>query len=88
MSNKIYNISSGEETKLINLYHLLADLMQRNIKPTLKPGGDNFVNRRFGTFFKIQKDAGWHPKIKLKTGLSKTIDWYKSTNINKLYGNK
>jgi len=81
----IYNLGSGKPVKVKNII--------KKIIHKIKKGKPNFgaINLRkdepknlFPLINKIKKDLKWKPKIKLKKGLEKTINFYvKCINDNK-----
>ncbi len=42
-----------------------------------RPAHDNYAVN----WDKIHRELGWEPKETLKTGLQKTIDWYKNNQV-------
>lgn len=93
---QIYNLGGACESKNLNTVKLLLDILGAN------PGNFRFVKDRPGHDFRYclnsaraKHEIGWEPKIKLKEGLSRTVDWAlknrgwlesKLKDINKLYG--
>ena len=79
-----YNIGSENEIKNLDLINQICELMQE-----LRPSSTNykdlisFVKDRPGhdarysiNPAKIKKELQWEPKVKFKSGLIKTIEWY------------
>jgi dTDP-glucose 4,6-dehydratase len=74
---EIYNISSGEEKRNIEVVREILRLLGKD--ETLirfvkdRPGHDY----RYATdATKIRTELGWEPKIKFEEGLKKTVGWY------------
>jgi len=82
--NKIdpVNIGTGQEIKIKDLAHLIADLVGYNgeiIFDKSKPEGQ--IRRQLDVS-KAKKEFGFTAKTTLKEGLRKTIEWYKEkTNV-------
>ena len=80
-----YNIGGNNEWKNIDLIELLCDLMDQALgRPShFSRSLINFVKDRPGhdrryaiDSSKLQNELGWEPKVFMKEGLQKTIDWY------------
>ena len=73
---EIYNIGNTEEVKISHLSKLIINLVNKDLK--IKISTKPFYNalRRLPDIKKLNK-LGYKPKINLKKGLKKTIDWYK-----------
>lgn len=75
---QIYNISSEEEWKNIDVLRLIIKIMGKDENSIAyikdRPGHD----RRYSLdSTKIKKELGWKPKLSFEEGLRKTIDWFK-----------
>ncbi len=78
--NYNYNISTGKETSLTKLVHILSNIF---IKKYNKRVNRVYGKERLGDILKnyssnskIKKNLLWKPKIKLEEGIEKTISWY------------
>ena len=72
------NIGTEEEIKIKDLVNLIIELSGKRPKvifDTSKPTGQP---RRNADIIKARKLIGYEPKVSLKEGLKKTIEWYKS----------
>ncbi|MDE3047908.1 MAG: GDP-mannose 4,6-dehydratase, partial [Verrucomicrobiota bacterium] len=84
-AGQVYDIGGKTELSNLELLHLLIDLMES------KRAGQfrsliRFVQDRPGHDFryaldttKIERELNWKPKVSLKEGLLKTIQWYTKT---------
>lgn len=80
-----YNIGGNSESSNIDLVKLICELMDQKLN---RPSDSSknlirFVKDRPGHDLryaidasKIKNELGWEPSVKLREGLSKTIDWY------------
>ena len=77
--NEIYNIGSGNKTKVIKLLNLIKFFFQKKIKikKLLSTPGDIFSS--CANINKIRKITGWYPEVSLETGVEKTIKHYKQS---------
>ena len=79
------NIGSGGEISINDLTHLILEIMNReDIEITcqeerIRPEKSE-VNRLLADSTKIQKLCDYKPKVTLKEGLSKTIEWFSNPN--------
>ena len=73
---EIYNIGNTDEVKILDLSKFIINMLNKDLK--IKISKKPFYNamRRLPDIKKLNK-LGYKPKINLKKGLKKTIDWYK-----------
>ena len=78
-----YNIGSGINCTNIFIIKKILDYFKKNKLLLGNKVKINFVKDRPGHDFryalnssKIRKDLNWKPKINLKTGIKKTVEWY------------
>ncbi len=76
--DQIYNIGSGQEIDLLSVVALVQELMGSHIEISRTDENSAQTQRSALNISKIKKEIGWSPKVDLKKGLGKTIDWYKS----------
>lgn len=85
---EILNLSSGHEVSVGELFELIRDLMGVNAsivedKQRLRPETSE-VFRLLGDHRKASELAGYSPKVSLREGLVKTIQWFtNSKNLEK-----
>ena len=78
-SGEDYNLASGEQVRLIDLAHLIAEEMDCS-EIEIKPSGESFpgdVPKWYGDISKIKK-IGFQQKTSLKDGLAKTVNWLRN----------
>ncbi len=75
-NNEIYNVGSGKEVSLNEVFKLTKDFLGAKIKPLYKNLSVLETRRSAIDTEKIKKEFGWHPKTNIKEGLLKTIKWY------------
>ncbi len=73
-ANEVYNVASGNSTSVNDLYVILAELLDSNVKPVYKPfpPTGKLVTRRQADISRL-KSIGWKPRIDLKQGLSALV---------------
>lgn len=74
---KVFNLGSGENFSVKEIYEMISELLGSDIKPIYKNDlpGEAFQNLADITG---AKNLGWSPKISLKDGLNHSIDFIKS----------
>lgn len=74
---KVFNLGSGENFSVKEIYEMISKLLGSDIKPIYKNDlpGEAFQNLADIT---EAKNLGWSPKISLKDGLNRSIDFIKS----------
>jgi UDP-glucose 4-epimerase len=73
-----YNISTNIETSLIDLAKFICDTIGNKCNIS-NVGERKFdISRRCGDFSKAQKEVGYLPKIELKEGLRRTVEYYRN----------
>jgi len=74
---EIYNLSSGEETTVRDLYWHIAKIIGKEVEPTWNHyQRKNDLMRLVGDSRKARK-LGWKPEVSLNQGLTETINWWK-----------
>jgi len=73
---EIYNIGNTDEVKILDLSKLIISMLNKDLKTKISTKPFYNAMRRLPDIKKINK-LGYKPKINLKKGLKKTIDWYK-----------
>jgi UDP-glucose 4-epimerase len=73
-----FNIGTGRETSINDLFKLMAEISGRKIKEVHGPAKAGEQQTSALDFSKIKKKLGWKPRVDLKEGLEKTLDWFKS----------
>ena len=72
------NIGSDEEISVLSLAKIISELTGADSGNVFKPLPEDDPRRRRPEINKAEKLLGWKPKVSLKEGLEKTIDWISS----------
>ncbi len=82
-NGEVYNIGNNSpELSMYELASIVANLLGNGVKPRRKsypgyyPGGE--PQRRCPDLTKIRTELGYIPRVDLRTGLQKSIHWFKS----------
>lgn len=81
-----YNVGNTDEISIEGIAKLAVRLSKKSLKVKIKVNSDKTFNidspkRRCPDLKKIYRLNKWQPKIKLKTGLLRTINYYKTENL-------
>lgn len=76
--SNIYNVGTGIETSVNELFRLINENFDYQIKEVHGPAKPGEQLRSVITSEKLLKKFGWKPSTQLKDGLKETIEYYKS----------
>ena len=76
-SGSIYNIGTNKEISINNLLKLLSLILNKKIEPIFQPLREGEIINSRVDYSKIKKELDWQPKYELKSGVKKTIKWFK-----------
>ena len=76
-TGKVFNLGSGENYSVNEIYNIIANLLKSEVKPIHKPDlpGEAFANL---ADISLAKSLGWSPKLSLHEGLKTSIDFIKN----------
>ncbi len=80
--NPVFNIGTGIETTLNDLYKKIAEILRKEAKPIYLPDRPGEQYRYSLDCSKAKKELGWEPMISIEEGLKKRVKYYQE-NINK-----
>jgi len=75
--NEIYNVGSGKETSLNEIFKIAINLINSKIEPIYEELHKEESKRSALEISKIKNDLNWEPEINIEEGLAKTISWHK-----------
>lgn len=76
----VFNIGTGIETTILELYSMICELMGKEVKPKYIDRRDiDNIRRRSVSIELMRTRLRWIPQVGLKHGLKKTIEWYKDS---------
>ena len=74
----IYNIGTGKETNVVEIYQALTGVLGMEADPEFGPAKAGEQKRSVISSAKIFRDLGWKPENDLETGMKKTIEYFKA----------
>lgn len=75
--NKTFNLGSGVNYSVLEIYELVSELLGKKIDPIFKPDLPGEAEVTLADITEVKK-LGWTPKTDIKTGLLKAIEYIKS----------
>ncbi len=73
----VFNVGTGTETTINELFRLLADVAKPGCKEIHGPAKKGEQARSVIDASRIRQELGWEPKMALREGLSKTVDYFR-----------
>jgi len=73
----IYNVGTGKETSVNELFSLLAGLINPAIREVHGPAKKGEQQRIALDASKFHRELDWEPKVSLKDGLARTVEYYR-----------
>jgi UDP-glucose 4-epimerase len=75
--NKIYNIGTGIESDVNELFHKIAQFVDHPVEEVHGPGQPGEQLRSVLDYSFIKKELGWEPAVDLEAGLKKTVEFFR-----------
>lgn len=72
-----YNVGTGQETSISDLYRLLSELTGCGWKPLHGPAKKGEQARSVVDPSKLRQELGWEPRISLQDGLKRTVEFFR-----------
>ncbi len=75
-SGEAFNIAYGKYITLNDLYHVICELLGKNIEPTYGKPRVGDISHSLADISKAKKLLNYDPEIDVFEGLSQTMEWY------------
>ncbi|MEW6543141.1 MAG: NAD-dependent epimerase/dehydratase family protein [Nitrospirota bacterium] len=72
-----YNVGTGEETSINDLFRLVADLTNPGCKELHGPAKKGEQLRSSVDSSKLRRELGWEPRVLLREGLARTVEYFR-----------
>ena len=76
-SQGVYNVGTGTETSVNELFRMLSELTGMGCKEVHGPAKAGEQNRSVVDASRLKQELGWEPKVSLAEGLKKTVDYFR-----------
>jgi UDP-glucose 4-epimerase len=73
-----FNVGTGKETNIKKLAYLFIELAEKDLKPVCVKPRPLDISRRSADITKATKLLGYRPKVSLKEGIKRTIEFYRT----------
>ena len=74
----IFNVGTGIETTVVDLYQGLRDATASTLAATYGPAKPGEQRRSCGDAGRLRSELGWPEPLELSEGLQRTADWFRS----------
>jgi len=81
--NAIYNIGTGVETSVNQIFDILAEAVAYKGSPVYASAPQGEVQRCCLAWGEAQRELGWRPRFSLKEGILNTVEYWKNTVLPK-----
>jgi len=75
----IYNVGTGQETTINELFGILAKLINPAVREVHGPAKKGEQQRIALDADRLHRELEWEPKVPLQDGLAKTVEYYRQT---------
>lgn len=73
----VYNVGTGIETSVNDLFRIIVDLTKVEFKEVHGPAKRGEQARSVIDSTKLHRDLGWEPKVDLREGLRRTVEYFR-----------
>ncbi|MBI2033711.1 MAG: NAD-dependent epimerase/dehydratase family protein [Candidatus Liptonbacteria bacterium] len=77
VDNRVFNLGTGKNYSILELYDIVARIMGSNLKPVHKPAPEDGAETSLADNRRA-KEMGWLPKTNLEDGLRGMVDYVKN----------
>jgi len=74
---KVYNIGRGKPVKLLDFIEAIEETLGKKAKKNLLPMQPGDVPSTWADTTHLEKDLGYKPKVDVKEGVKKFVEWYR-----------
>jgi UDP-glucose 4-epimerase len=71
----IYNVATGESTSVLRLAQIIQELTGNHPEPIFLPERPGDIRHSCASIARLQQASGWAPRVALKDGLQRTLEW-------------
>jgi UDP-glucose 4-epimerase len=76
VSGEIFQIATGVETSILELAHLLEEVVGVEVQAITTEGRRGDIQKNYATIEKARAMLGWAPRVSLREGLAHTWQWF------------
>jgi nucleoside-diphosphate-sugar epimerase len=83
LESGVFNVGCSEPTSIEELARLVHEIVGRKFQPRYLPGRPGDVLRRQPSIEKAVRATGYEPRVSLREGLERTVEWYMRAGVGK-----
>lgn len=76
-AGQAYNIAYGGREYLIDIYHMLAEALGKDIEPVFGPDRAGDIKHSNADISRAKKMLGYEPEYDFERGIAEAIEWYR-----------
>jgi UDP-glucuronate 4-epimerase len=80
-SHTVYNIGCSKPVQLMNFIHTLEDAIGKKAILEMYPMQQGDVYQTFADTTALEKEVGYCPKVMLKEGIERFVEWYRMSEL-------
>jgi UDP-glucuronate 4-epimerase len=74
----VYNIGCSKPVQLTDFIHTLEDAIGKKANPEMYPMQHGDVYQTYADTTALEKECGYCPKIEIKEGIKRFVEWYEN----------
>jgi len=78
---RVFNVACGKSYAILDIVDTLNELLNKDVKPVFGPKRVGDVRRTLADISMIKKVLGYEPKVDFRTGIEKTLEWFKKSKV-------
>ncbi len=86
-AGEAFNAGAGQPHSVLEVVALICELAGTGVEPDVRgrgaPAGE--IDRQWVDATKLRERTGWAPQVDLRTGLARTLDWYRAHSSSALW---
>jgi CDP-glucose 4,6-dehydratase len=79
LRGQAYNFSNEIQVTVTELVNMILEKMESSLRPDIRNEASNEIRHQYLSAEKARTELGWKPLFTLEEGLTKTIQWYRSS---------
>jgi UDP-glucose 4-epimerase len=81
LDNGIYNVSTNTKISVNDLFSLFRELTGKTVQAKFMPPREGDILHSYMSYESINKESGWTPRIDMKDGLRRTLEYYRQHRL-------
>ncbi|MCB9728076.1 MAG: SDR family oxidoreductase [Deltaproteobacteria bacterium] len=77
VAGQVFNIGTGVETSVLDLYHTIREAAGSTAEPSFGPERAGDIRHSVADISRARDVLGWTPRVGIREGLQATVAWYR-----------